>query len=98
MNTVQPMYEWNTIPWRKLEKNVFKLQKRIYQASRRGDNQQVRRLQRLLIKSWSTKVLALRRVTQDNTGKKTAGDGLIITQQRLAQMPLNTLPILPFKL
>jgi retron-type reverse transcriptase len=30
MNTVQPMYEWNTIPWRKLERNVFKLQKRIY--------------------------------------------------------------------
>lgn len=86
MNTVQPMYEWNTIPWRKLEKNVFKLQKRIYQASRRGDNQQVRRLQRLLIKSWSSKVLAVRRVTQDNTGKKTAGiDGIksLTPKQRL---------------
>lgn len=77
MNTVQPMYEWNTIPWRKLERNVFKLQKRIYQASQRGDSQQVRRLQRLLLKSWSSKALAVRRVTQDNTGKKTAGvDGV----------------------
>lgn len=86
MNTVQPMYEWNTIPWRKLEKNVFKLQKRIYQASKRGDNRLVRRLQRLLTKSWSTKVLAVRRVTQDNTGKKTAGvDGikLLTPKQRL---------------
>ena len=31
------MYDWKTIPWRKLEVIVFKLQKRIYQASRRGD-------------------------------------------------------------
>ena len=29
-----PMDRWNTIPWKKIEKNVFKLQKRIYQASR----------------------------------------------------------------
>jgi RNA-directed DNA polymerase len=36
MNTVgkQPMYGWNKIPWRKTERNVFKLQKRIYQASK----------------------------------------------------------------
>ncbi|BET38581.1 hypothetical protein SAP269_11700 [Spiroplasma ixodetis] len=27
-------YEWNTITWRKLEKFVFKLQKRIYKASK----------------------------------------------------------------
>ena len=32
-----PMYEWKTIPWPKLQRNVFKLQKRIYQASQRGD-------------------------------------------------------------
>ena len=77
MNTVTPMYKWNTIPWRKLERSVFKLQKRIYQASRRGDMRQVRRLQKLLVKSWSAKTLAVRRVTQDNNGKKTAGvDGI----------------------
>jgi RNA-directed DNA polymerase len=86
MNTVQPMYEWNTIPWQKLERNVFKLQKRIYQASKRGDSRQVKRLQRLLIKSWSAKTLAVRKVTQDNTGKKTAGiDGVksLTPKQRL---------------
>jgi len=77
MNTVQPMYEWNTLPWRKIERNVFKLQKRIYQASRRGDVEKVRKLQKLLTKSWSARTLATRRVTQDNSGKKTAGiDGL----------------------
>lgn len=78
MNTdSKPMYEWNTIPWQKLERRVFKLQKRIYQASSRGDVKKVHKLQRLLIKSWSAKTLAVRRVTQDNQGKKTAGvDGI----------------------
>jgi RNA-directed DNA polymerase len=70
-------YEWETIPWRKLEVKVFKLQKRIYQASLRGDVRLVHRLQRLLVKSWSAKVLAVRKVSQDNQGKKTAGvDGV----------------------
>ncbi len=87
MNTVlQPMYEWKNIPWHRLEKNVFKLQRRIYQASNRGDVKTVHRLQRLLMKSWSAKCLAVRRVTQDNQGKKTAGvDGvkLLTPEQRL---------------
>jgi RNA-directed DNA polymerase len=78
MNTeTKPMYEWKTIPWKKIQRNVFKLQKRIYQASSRGDVKTVHRLQRLLAKSWSAKCLAVRRVTQDNSGKKTAGvDGV----------------------
>ena len=78
MNTEsKPMYEWNAIPWRKLEKECFKLQKRIYKASSRGDAKTVHRLQNLLRKSWSAKCLAVRRVTQDNQGKKTAGvDGV----------------------
>ena len=70
-------YEWNTIPWRKLEVRVFKLQRRIYQATTRGETQKARRLQKLLAASWSAKSLAVRRVTQENTGKKTAGvDGV----------------------
>ncbi len=87
MNTVnKPMYEWKTIPWRKLEKKVFLLQKRIYRAAQRGDKQTIRKLQRLLIKSWSAKCLAVRRVTQDNQGKKTTGvDGVkvLTPEQRL---------------
>ncbi len=79
MNTVdqQPMYEWKALPWKRIERRVFKLRKRIYQASRRGDVKTVHRLQKLLMHSWSAKCLATRRVTQDNQGKKTAGvDGI----------------------
>ncbi len=87
MNTVQPMYKWSDIPWRKLEKSIYKLQKRIYKASSRGNVKLVRRLQKLLIKSWSAKCLAVRRVTQDNQGAKTAGvDGVksLSPERRLA--------------
>ena len=78
--------EWNHINWRKLEKRAFKLQKRIYRASSRGDVKAVRRLQKTLMNSWSAKCLAVRRVTQDNRGKKTAGvDGAksLTPKQRL---------------
>ena len=71
------MYEWDATPWRKLERTAYKLQKRIYRASSRGDVKTVHRLQRLLIKSKGAALLAVRRVTQDNQGKKTAGiDGV----------------------
>jgi RNA-directed DNA polymerase len=72
-----PMDEWKAVPWNKIERVVFKLQKRIYRASQRNDVKAVHRLQKLLIKSRSAKCLAVRRVTQDNQGKKTAGiDGI----------------------
>lgn len=80
------MVEWHKINWRKLERNVYKLQKRIYQASIRGDVKAYRRLQKTLIKSWSARALAVPRVTQDNQGKKTAGvDGVksLTPKQRL---------------
>jgi RNA-directed DNA polymerase len=80
------MKEWKDIPWRKLERYVFKLQKRIFKASERGDVKVVKKLQKTLMRSWSSKCLAVRRVTQDNQGKKTAGvDGVksLKPEQRL---------------
>lgn len=69
--------EWKDINWRKSEKYIYKLQKRIYRASQRGDVKAFRRLQKTLMKSWYARCLAVRRVTQDNTGKNTAGvDGV----------------------
>jgi RNA-directed DNA polymerase len=87
MNTVsQPMYKWQDLPWRTIKRAVFKLQKRIYQAAKNGDIKTVHKLQRLLLKSWSARCLAVRRVTQDNQGKNTAGvDGVksLRSEQRL---------------
>ena len=68
---------WQDIDWRTVEIAVFKLQKRIYKASQRGDIKAVHKLQRLLTTSYFGKLWATRRVTQDNQGKKTAGvDGI----------------------
>src|SRR5229473_5308023 len=64
---------WNQLPWRKLEKHCFRIQKRIYQASQRGNTRAVHKLQKLLLKSEAARLLAVRRVTQENQGKKTAG-------------------------
>ena len=64
---------WKTLPWKQLQRNVFRLQKRIYRAKKRGDVRMVHNLQRLLLRSRSARCLAVRRVSQDNRGKKTGG-------------------------
>jgi RNA-directed DNA polymerase len=78
MRQLDPASEaWNQLPWRKLEKHCFHIQKRIYRASQRGKTRTVHKLQKLLMKSEAARLLAVRRVTQDNQGKKTAGiDGV----------------------
>ena len=83
----QPRYEWKHLPWKKIERQVFKLQRRIYRAASRQDHRTVRRLQRLMMRSWAARLLAIRRVTQDNQGKRTAGiDGVaqLSAPQRMA--------------
>jgi RNA-directed DNA polymerase len=69
--------DWKTLPWKKFQRNVFRLQKRIYQAQLRGDFKHVRGLQRLLLRAYSARCLAVRQVSQDNRGKNTPGvDGV----------------------
>jgi RNA-directed DNA polymerase len=64
---------WIKKPWKKFEIVVFRLQKRIYKASQEGNFRKVKKLQRLLLKCRSAKFLAIRQVTQLNTGKRTPG-------------------------
>jgi RNA-directed DNA polymerase len=81
-----PSEDWTLLPWRKLEQYVYRQQKRIYKAARRDNVRAVRRLQQLVMQSHAARLLAVRRVTQDNQGKKTAGvDGVasVAPQERL---------------
>ncbi len=41
---LRPSEAWKNIPWKKIQRNVFRLQKRIYQAKLRGDVRAVHRL------------------------------------------------------
>src|SRR5260370_41785618 len=68
---------WTMKHWRKLEQHVYRIQKRIDRPSQREDVRTVQKLEKLLMKSNAARLLAVRRVTQDNQGKKTAGiDGI----------------------
>ena len=68
---------WQDKPWTRFQRVVFRLQKRIYRASLRRDKRTVHKLQRLLLRSSAARHLAVRKVTQENQGKKTAGiDGV----------------------
>src|SRR2546430_11812802 len=64
---------WRRLPWRKFEQHVYRIQKRIYRASQRGNTRAVQKLQKLLMKSEAARLLAVSRVSQDNQGTKTAG-------------------------
>lgn len=69
---------WHALNWRKANRVVRNLRQRIFRATRKGNIKKVRSLQKLLLKSFSNLVLAVRRCTQENQGKKTAGvDGRI---------------------
>jgi RNA-directed DNA polymerase len=69
--------EWYAIDWQAILHNVRRLQVRIVKAVREGRWGKVRTLQRLLTNSYSGKVLAVRRVTE-NQGKKTPGVDRVI--------------------
>ena len=64
--------EWYAIHWPAIHRNVRRLQVRIVKATKERRWGRVRALQRLLTHSYSGKVLAVRRVTENN-GKATPG-------------------------
>jgi RNA-directed DNA polymerase len=71
---------WKDIDWKSIDKQTFRLQLRIFKAADKQEWEKMYKLQKLLIASSSAKYLAVRRVTQDNTGKRTPGvDQLTIT-------------------
>ncbi len=64
---------WKNLPWKQFQKDLFRLQKRVYKAVQVGDTRKATSLQRLILKSTAARAMAVRQVTQLNAGKKTAG-------------------------
>ncbi len=78
--TVQtlPNDTWARINWRQANREVERLQQRIFRASQQEQWQKVRSLQKLLLRSRSNLILSVRQVTQVAKGKKTPGvDGRV---------------------
>jgi RNA-directed DNA polymerase len=75
-----PCEDWQQVDWRRAEREVRRLRQRIFTASRAGDLARVRRLQRLMLRSRSNALVSVRRVTERNIGRLTAGiDGEVVT-------------------
>ena len=71
--------EWDAVDWRAAEEDVRRLRQRIFAASRAGDLKKVRNLQKLMLRSRANALISVRRVTQINAGRKTAGvDGQVV--------------------
>ncbi|MHB8188745.1 MAG: group II intron reverse transcriptase/maturase [Dermatophilaceae bacterium] len=71
--------DWHAVDWRAAEEDVRRLRQRIFTASRVGDLKRVRSLQKLMLRSRANTLLSVRRVTELNAGRKTAGvDGKVV--------------------
>ena len=64
--------DWDQLHWPIVHDHVRRLQTRIAQATRKQDWRRVKALQRFLVNSFSAKVLAVKRVSE-NDGKRTPG-------------------------
>jgi RNA-directed DNA polymerase len=74
-----PNPDWHQIDWRRAEQEVRRLRQLIFTASRAGDLARVRRLQKLMLRSRSNALVGVRRVTERNAGRLTAGvDGQVV--------------------
>src|SRR6516165_9149609 len=70
---------WRQIDWRRVEDEVRRLRQRIFTASKAGDLKRVRSLQKLMLRSRANTLVSVRRVTERNAGRLTAGvDGEVV--------------------
>jgi RNA-directed DNA polymerase len=73
------LLDWDAVDWRTVEEDVRRLRQRIFAASKAGDLKRVRNLQKLMLRSRSSALVSVRRVTEVNAGRKTAGvDGKVV--------------------
>jgi RNA-directed DNA polymerase len=80
--------DWRAIDWRACEASVRRLRQRIFTASRAGDLERVRNLQKLMLRSRANTLLSVRRVTERNAGRLTAGvdDEVALTPEAKADL------------
>lgn len=64
---------WASVDWRRAEEDVQRLRQRIFAATQAGDMKRVRSLQKLMLRSRANALVSVRRVTEVNAGRKTAG-------------------------
>ncbi|MCY4515303.1 MAG: reverse transcriptase N-terminal domain-containing protein [Candidatus Tectomicrobia bacterium] len=88
VNRARTPSPWNDINWCRNRKLVRNLRQRIYRASRQGDRRKLRSLQRLMLKSRANRECSIRRVTQINKGRLTAGVDRLVVKTPQGRMRL----------
>ncbi len=80
--------DWLLVDWRQVEDDVRRLRQRIFTASQAGDLAKVRNLQKLMLRSRANTLASVRRVTERNAGRETAGiDGkTVLSPQSKAEL------------
>ena len=66
-------FAWDAVRWRQVEAQVRRLRQRIFTATQEGDLKRVRNLQKLMLRSFANTLVSVRRVTEINAGRLTAG-------------------------
>jgi RNA-directed DNA polymerase len=84
----RPHTDWNAIDWRKVQRSVSNLRRRIFRASKEGDHRKVRSLQKLVLRSYANALLSVRRVTQINAGRNTPGVDMLVVKTPKARSEL----------
>src|SRR5437868_4975501 len=81
-------FAWHAVDWRRVEDEVRRLRQRIFTASKAGDLKKVRNLQKLMLRSRANTLYSVRRVTERNAGRLTAGvDGeVVLTPEAKARL------------
>jgi RNA-directed DNA polymerase len=75
--------DWNAVDWRKVERTIANLRRRIFRASKEGDYRKVRSLQKPMLRSRANALKSVRRVTQTSRGKNIPGvDKLVVKTPR----------------
>ncbi len=80
VNGTETRTDWNGVNWRRANGIVRNLRQRIFRASKDGDLKRVASLQKLMLRSRSNILTSVRRVTQLNSGKNTAGVDKVVVK------------------
>lgn len=65
--------DWKSLPWKDFDQTLFRLQHRLYKASKEKDITKCKNIQRLILGSACSRYLAVRQVAQLNCGNLISG-------------------------
>jgi RNA-directed DNA polymerase len=87
-NGTKTSTDWQCINWRKVNRQVRNLRYRIFRAKRQNEMRRVRSLQKLMLRSYANRLLSVRRVSQLNRGRNSAGVDNVVVKTAQARSAL----------